>query len=71
MVQVNLESAHIRHTQDFIECTESMKAKFGSLPKRVTRHLDAAIDAANEHKQNIEALPIKEARISGDTRATK
>lgn len=69
MVQVNLESAHIRHAQDFCEYIESAKKKFGSLPTRVHNHLDAAITEATNHKQNLEALPIEEARISGDTRA--
>lgn len=68
-IKVDMESAQIRHAQDFIEYIESAKCMFGSLPARVKAHLDLAIDEAEKHKQAIEALPISDARASAATRA--
>lgn len=52
----DIEKAHVNHVEDFINSVNSLKAQFGSLPKRILTPLDEAVGEASGHKANIEAL---------------
>ncbi|MEY8577240.1 hypothetical protein AALI21_02890 [Corynebacteriaceae bacterium 6-324] len=56
MSRSQIEVSHVKNVEDFIQAVESVKQRFGYLPKSVLDPLDGAVDEATGHKANIEAL---------------